>query len=155
MAQTQTKAPKVSASAKMAMQFMAFLLRHNWMGPAGNELLVITTTGRKSGKRYSTPIGYLRDGETVIALTHAATPSNWYRNALSSGQAWLEIKGQLLKVRVEPVSDQAKRDRIFELYQQARARSFSRYFDVSADAPEAELTQALTMRDFVKMTAVS
>ena len=151
MAQTQTQAPKVSSSAKMAMQFMAFLLRHDWMGSAGNELLVITTTGRKSGKRYSTPIGYLRDGETIVALTHAATPSNWYRNALTSGQALLEIKSQALKVRVEAVCDQAERRRIFELYKQARAKNFSRYFDVPVDAPEAELTQALATRAFVRM----
>ena len=151
MAQTQTQAPKVSSSAKMALQFMAFLLRHNWMGSAGNELLVITTTGRKSGNCYSTPIGYLRDGETFIALTHAATPSNWYRNALCSGQALLEIKGKPLEVRVEAVNDQAERERIFDLYIQARARNFSRYFDVPVDASEAELNQALATRAFVRM----
>jgi hypothetical protein len=36
----------------MALQFMTFLLRHNWLGSASDELLVITTTDRKSGKRY-------------------------------------------------------------------------------------------------------
>jgi deazaflavin-dependent oxidoreductase (nitroreductase family) len=150
----QTQAPKVSASAKMAMQVMAFLLRHNWMGAAGDELLVITTTGRKSGRQYTTPIGYLRDGETIIALTHAATPSNWYRNALSSGEALLEIKGQPLKVRVAAVTDQIERERIFELYKQARAKNFQRYFDVAVNVSEAELKQALATRTFVKMTVV-
>jgi len=135
------------------MQFMAFLLRHNWMGPAGNELLVITTTGRKSGKRYSTPIGYLRDGETIIALTNAA-PSNWYRNALSSGQALLEIKGQPLTARMEAVNDQAERERIFNLYKRARAKNFNRYFGVPVDAPEEILKQALATRIFVKFYPV-
>ena len=102
-------------------------------------------------KKRSTPIGYLRDGETFIALTHAAAPSNWYRNALCSGQALLEIKGKPLEVRVEAVNDQAERERIFDLYKQARARSFSRYFDVPVDAPEAELKQALATRTFVRM----
>jgi deazaflavin-dependent oxidoreductase (nitroreductase family) len=154
MSQAQTQTPQVSSSAKMAMQVMAFLLRHNWMGAAGDELLVITTTGRKSGKYYSTPIGYLRDGETLIALTHAATPSNWYRNALSSGKALLEIKGKPLKVRVTAVNDQTERERIFELYKQARAKNFNRYFDISVNAPEAELKAALATRNFVKMIAV-
>ena len=83
-------------------------------------------------KKRSTPIGYLRDGETFIALTHAAAPSNWYRNALCSGQALLEIKGKPLEVRVEAVNDQAERERIFDLYRRARARNFSRYFDIPA-----------------------
>ena len=102
-------------------------------------------------KKRSTPIGYLRDGETFIALTHAAAPSNWYQNALCSGQALLEIKGKPLDARVEAVNDQAERERIFDRYKRARARNFTCYFDIPIDAPEAALKQALATRAFVRM----
>jgi deazaflavin-dependent oxidoreductase (nitroreductase family) len=151
-AQVQTAAPKLPRIAKAAMSFQVWLLRHGLLGSLADEIMVITVTGRKTGRQYSTPIGYLRDGETIIALSRG---SNWFKNAVASGRAQVEIKKQTMNVRVEAVQDQAERERIFALYKRERARNFARLFGVPVDAPEAELTQALAMRDFVKMTAVS
>jgi hypothetical protein len=77
------------------------------------------------------------------------------RSTGSHGSAQIEIKQQKIAVRVEAVTDLAERERIFVLYQRDRARNFSRLFGVPVDAPPAELAQALAVRDFVKMTAVS
>jgi deazaflavin-dependent oxidoreductase (nitroreductase family) len=133
------------------MQVQVWLLRHGLMGSLGDEIMVITVTGRKTGRQYSTPIGFLRDGETVIALSRG---SNWYRNAVATGKATIEIKKHKLDVRVEAVTDQAERERIFALYKRDRAKNFSRLFGVPVDAPAAELQQALAIRDFVKMTSL-
>jgi len=149
--QIQTTAPKLPRIAKSAMSFQVWLLRHGWMGSLGDELMVITVTGRKTGRQYSTPIGFLRDGETIIALSRG---SNWFKNAVATGTAQIEIKGVTTKVSVTPVKEQAERERIFELYQRERAKNFTRLFGVTVDAPEAELNAALATRDFVKMTAM-
>ena len=149
--QVQTAAPKLPKMAKAAMSFQVWLLRRGWMGSLDNEIMVITVTGRKSGRQYSTPIGYLRDGETIIALSRG---SNWFKNAVSTGQAQIEIKKQKMNVRVEAVTDQAERERIFELYKRERAKNFTRLFGVPVDAPEADLKNALAIRDFVRMTAM-
>jgi deazaflavin-dependent oxidoreductase (nitroreductase family) len=133
------------------MSFQVWLLRHGLMGSLSNEIMVITVRGRKTGRQYSTPIGYLRDGETIIALSRG---SNWYKNAVAAGRAQVEIQKQTMNVRIEAVQDQAERERIFALYQRERARNFSRLFGVPVDAPEAELGRALAMRDFVKITPV-
>lgn len=148
-AQAQTAAPRSPRIAKMAMSFQVWLLRRGWLGSLGEEIMVITVAGRKTGRQYSTPIGFLRDGETVIALSRG---SNWYKNAVATGKATIEIKQQKMDVRVEAVKEQAERERIFALYKRERAKNFSRLFGVPVDAPEAELQQALAIRDFVKMT---
>jgi deazaflavin-dependent oxidoreductase (nitroreductase family) len=150
-AQVHTAAPKLPRIAKSAMSFQVWLLRHGLMGSLADEIMVITVTGRKTGRQYCTPIGFLRDGETIIALSRG---SNWYKNAVATGRAQIEIKQQKSTVRVEAVTDLAERERIFVLYQRDRARNFSRLFGVPVDAPPAELAQALAMRDFVKMTPV-
>jgi deazaflavin-dependent oxidoreductase (nitroreductase family) len=150
MAQTQA-APQLPRIAKAAMSFQVWLLRRGWLGSLGDEIMVVTVTGRKTGRQYSTPIGFLRDGETIIALSRG---SNWYKNAVATGKATIEIKQQRLDVRVEAVTDQAERERIFALYQRDRAKNFARLFGVPVDAPAAALQQALAMRDFVKMTPV-
>jgi deazaflavin-dependent oxidoreductase (nitroreductase family) len=153
MAETQVQmaAPRLPRFARAAMGVQVWMLRRGLMGSLSDEIMVITVTGRKTGRRYSTPIGYLRDGETIIALSRG---SNWYKNAVATGQAQVEIKKQKIDVRVEAVRDQAERECIFALYKRERARNFSRLFGVPVDASEAELKQALAIRDFVKMTPV-
>lgn len=147
MAETTQPPAQLPAFAKAAMRFQVWLLRHNLLGALGDEILAITVKGRKSGKTYSTPIGYLRDGETIIALSRG---SNWYKNALAAGEATLEIKGRSFKVRVEAVTDQAERERIFDLYKRDRAKNFTRLFGVPSTAPAEQLRAALATRDFVK-----
>src|SRR5206468_12863961 len=116
---------------------------------AGDQLMVITTIGRTSGRSFSRPIGYLRDNYTLLALTIGGR-SNWYKNLLKKPVVTLEIKGERLLARAVPVHDQAERQAIFELYKRERAGSFERYFGVPADAPPDALAQALATREFVR-----
>lgn len=153
---THTQPPptrKIPSFAKAAMQFQAFLLRHNLMGALADELMVITTTGRKSGQQFSTPIGYLRDGEHLIALSVGGA-SNWYKNLLVNPEVTLTLKGQDLRVQAEVVSHESERQRIFELYKRDRAKFFSRLFGVPVDAPADALAQALATRHFVRFGRV-
>lgn len=151
MTTTTTRPRRLPVMARAMMQFQAFLLRRNWMGPAGEQLMVITVVGRRTGRRYSTPIGYLRDGDSVIALTNGSEGgSQWYRNLLHTPEVVLEIKGQALRARGEPVRDEAERRRIFALYRRERAANFAQYFGVPASASEAAMEQALASRWFVR-----
>ena len=42
------------------------ILRSPWHGMRSNRLLLLTFTGRKSGKEFTTPIRYEQDGETLL-----------------------------------------------------------------------------------------
>ena len=149
MTQTTFSAPpKINPRAKIALSFMAFLLRRNWMGPASDTLMVITTTGRKTGKKHSIPIGYIRDGENIIVLS-GANPSNWFRNVLANGTATLEIKKEQINVRGELITDEKERQRIFEIYKQ-NTKYFKANFKIELNAPESELQEALAKRLFIR-----
>lgn len=149
---------RMPAFARAMMQFQAFLLRRNWMGALGEEVMVITVTGRKTGRRYSTPIGYLPDSAvrgpdgraTIVALSGAEGASQWYRNILQNPEVTLEIKGRAVRARAVPVNDAAERQRLFALYQRERRANFPRLFGVSADAPAEVLEPALATRVFVR-----
>jgi deazaflavin-dependent oxidoreductase (nitroreductase family) len=145
------KPVQVSATGKFAMRGMAFLLRHNLMGKMGNEMMVITVKGRKTGKEYSTPIGFLRlDDKTLVALTNASGESNWYRNILKNPDVQLTVQGKKYAARAEPINDEAERQRIFTLYKQERVGSWKYLFDKPLDSSEAELQSALAKRAFVR-----
>ncbi|MBL8055457.1 MAG: nitroreductase family deazaflavin-dependent oxidoreductase [Anaerolineales bacterium] len=162
-APSTTRPRRVPAFARAMMRFQAFLLRRNWLGPLGEEVMVITVAGRKTGRRYSTPIGFLFDPEvrdtagrpTILALTGADGASNWYPNVLRNPEAMLEIKGQALRVRGEPVRDEAERRRIFALYQRERRANFHRLFGLPADAPAEALDQALATRIFMRFHRIA
>jgi deazaflavin-dependent oxidoreductase (nitroreductase family) len=58
----------------------------------GGSLALITFTGRKSGKRYMTPVSYYRDGDTVIILTK--TVRFWWSNLLANPRVTLRLAGR-------------------------------------------------------------
>lgn len=134
------------------LQFQCFLLRKDWLGSMGDLVLVITTTGRRTGQPVSTPIGYVRDGEDWAALSYAT--SNWYRNLKKTPEARLEIRGRPVQVRTEFVDDEPGRQRLVELYRQQRARNFRMFFNVPLDAPPEELARGIAARSFVRFRSV-
>jgi F420H(2)-dependent quinone reductase len=64
---------------------------------AGSPVLLLTVTGRKTGKTRTVPLVYTRDGDVyaVIASDHPG----WYSNLHSAAQGTIEVKGQTYRVR--------------------------------------------------------
>lgn len=137
----------LSKGAKFAMGVQMFLLRRGWMGKMDEFVMIITTTGRKSGKQFTTPIAYQRDGENIIAVNPGN--SNWFHNVDANGEAILEIQRQVIPVKGAVVKDDQERQRIFNLYRQ-NSTTFERLFKVPASAADTELQQALAKWQFVK-----
>ena len=67
--------------------------------PAAGKLLrrgmtTITYTGRRSGRTFSTPVSFRRQGDTVRILVMAAGAKNWWRNFQEGGHpAVLRLDG--------------------------------------------------------------
>ncbi|MET4781450.1 nitroreductase family deazaflavin-dependent oxidoreductase [Glaciihabitans sp. UYNi722] len=64
-------------------------------GPfAGAHLVLITSTGAKSGQSRTSPVMYFPDGETVYVIaSKAGAPTNpdWYHNLRANPKASLEL----------------------------------------------------------------
>lgn len=139
-----------SAFSRFAMGLQAALLRRNWLGPLGDFVMVITTTGRKSGRSIATPIAYLRDGECVLALTVASVGSNWYRNLRARPEAKLEIRGEPLPVQAEFLDDEPSRQAAVAAFRHRLPGQFRRLIGVDLDAPAEALAKAVADRRFVR-----
>lgn len=140
---------RISPFAKLAFKAQIFLLRRNWMGSAGNIIMVITTTGRKSGKPISTPVGYQRDGNTVVAFNVGGI-SNWYKNLAQNPQVTLEIKKQTYQMRAIYVTNADEINQIFELYKREQPTMLTRFFGLPANPNANDLTEAATRIKFVR-----
>jgi len=97
--------------------------RHKTDGPfKGRPLLLLTTTGAKSGERRTTPMMYVPDGERLLVIASnagAATHPDWYRNMLAHPQVTVEIGTETfdaLATVTEGEERQRLWNRIVELY---------------------------------------
>lgn len=62
-----------------------------------NDMLLLTTTGRTTGKEHTVPLLYLRDGDRLaIIASYGGRPSHpqWYRNLLANPQGSIQILGE-------------------------------------------------------------
>ena len=71
--------------------------------PLSRWFAVLTWTGRKSGRRYSTPIAYLREGSTVWVTTG----DRWWRNLVDGAPVRIRVAGRWRDARGTPVTDLA------------------------------------------------
>jgi deazaflavin-dependent oxidoreductase (nitroreductase family) len=70
----------------------------------GMPVLLLTTTGRKSGRRRTTPLLYLEDGgryAVVASVGGAPQHPAWYLNLRADPRATVEIGGRTRAVRAE------------------------------------------------------
>jgi deazaflavin-dependent oxidoreductase (nitroreductase family) len=116
---------------------MKFVLRSPVHGMVSKSVLLITFTGRKSGKIYTTPVSYSQDGDQVYVFTHAA----WWKNLRNGAPVTLRIQGREYKGLAEPVAEDkiAIADRLDDHLR--TVPSDARYYGVTFDDqrnPKAE-----------------
>ncbi|WP_113700646.1 nitroreductase family deazaflavin-dependent oxidoreductase [Nonomuraea lactucae] len=81
----------------------------------GAPLVLLTTTGAKSGKQTTTPVMYLRDGERVVVIASNAGADRhpaWYHNLRATPEATAEIGTETFAVKADFV-DGVERDRLY------------------------------------------
>jgi deazaflavin-dependent oxidoreductase (nitroreductase family) len=70
--------------------FIAWLLRSPFHGMLSNGMMLITVTGCKTGKQYTTPVGYYRAGEYLWVITNR--DRTWWRNLKGGSQVSLCLR---------------------------------------------------------------
>jgi deazaflavin-dependent oxidoreductase (nitroreductase family) len=89
---------------------------------AGAPLLLLTTTGAKSGQPRTAPVMYLAEGDRMyVFASKAGAPTNpdWYHNLVANPTASVEVGDERYDVKATVLTG-AERDRVFakqaELY---------------------------------------
>jgi len=78
--------------------FVTFFLRTPLHVFLGNTML-ITVTGCKTGRKYSTPVGFYREGETLWVLS--SRDRTWWRNIKNGGAVSLLLNGKAVSAFAE------------------------------------------------------
>jgi deazaflavin-dependent oxidoreductase (nitroreductase family) len=93
-----------------------------------STLLLLTTTGAKSGKQRTTPLAYLSDGDRyVIFASKAGQPTNpdWYHNLVAHPTVTIEVDTETFEARAKEITGE-ERDRLYAK-QVERAPAFGEY----------------------------
>lgn len=81
----------------------------------GAPVLLLTTTGRKTGKKRTKPLLYLMDGDLVVLVaSHAGAPTHptWWRNLQHTPHAEVQIKHTSLQVEAREATPE-ERERLW------------------------------------------
>ena len=98
----------------------------------GSPVLLLTTTGRKSGRPRTIPLLYLPAGETLVVVASnggtAGDPA-WWLTLEDDPEANVEVGGRKLRVRAEEAEGEERRRlweqlvRMYGAYQQYQERT--------------------------------
>ncbi|MEO6084606.1 MAG: nitroreductase family deazaflavin-dependent oxidoreductase [Umezawaea sp.] len=83
----------------------------------GADLVLLTTTGARSGRGHTVPLGYVRDGDRLLVVGSAGgSPHHpaWYHNVLAHPDVTVERGAEVFTAHAVPAAG-AERDRLFEL----------------------------------------
>jgi len=82
---------------------------HLWK--EGSTVLLLTTTGRRSGKPRTTPLIYAQDGDRyVIVASKGGAPEHpgWYRNLEKTPEVELQVEDQVFPARARTASGEER-----------------------------------------------
>ena len=94
----------------------------------GRDLLLLTTTGRKSGRSHTTPMVFTRDGDRVLVYaSKAGAPKHpdWYLNLVADPHVVVEVGPERYDAIATPLEGD-ERDRQFAA-QAKRVPTFAEY----------------------------
>ena len=92
---------------------MAWLIKSPFHSLVSKSMLLITVTGRKSGKSITTPTGYLREGNTLWIISQR--DSKWWRNLRGGANAMVLLDGKSIQGRGSVIEDEhAVAQRLFD-----------------------------------------
>ena len=93
--------------------FVKFFLRTPLYVFMGNTML-ITVTGCKTGKKYTTPVGFYREDNTLWIISNRER--TWWRNIKDGGDVELRIRGKDVCGFAEAILDEGAVARQIEDY---------------------------------------
>ncbi len=124
------------------------LLDSRFAGPMAKALLLLRYRGRKSGRTFTTPVGYVREGDRVVMVT--SPTYRWWPNLLGGADVELRLPDGWRRGRGEIVMpDDPRYDQTLAFQVAKRDPAMLRGFGLDVDdqgrlAPESRATAATT-----------
>lgn len=84
--------------------FMSWVLRSPFHGMLSSSMMLITVTGRKTGRKYTTPVSYYRENGDLWVIT--SRDRTWWKNVQGGAEVALLLKRNIVNAFAEPELDE-------------------------------------------------
>lgn len=106
--------------------FMKWLLKSPFHRVVSRSYLLITFTGRKSGKVYTTPVQYAQKDHTVYIITSAGY--TWWKNLRGGAVVQLQLRGKAYSASADTIGDpQTVREVLAKVYPTMTAEQIQQF----------------------------
>lgn len=103
MADTEQATPLIWRIIKKLRGLQIKIFKRNT--PAGNLVLLLTTTGRKSSLEQVTPLQYEEHEGVIYVASARGEKADWFRNIQADSRVKIQIKGRKFDGIAEPITD--------------------------------------------------
>ena len=134
---------------RLLMRMPLFLYRIGLGGLMGKSTLVLTTTGRRTGRARATPINYWEAGGVFYVLAGSGTHADWYRNLVAQPEVEVQVGRRRLRAIASPLTDAREKAHALWLYGQRSPGAAERYFRIPRGAAEEDLLSLAEKRAVV------
>ena len=130
--------------------FVTFFLRTPLRVFLGNTML-ITVTGCKTGRQYSTPVGFYQEGDTLWVISNR--DRTWWRNVQNGANVSLLLKGKPVNAFAETeMNEKAVEKRLLEYIRHIPMTAKSFGIRMENKIPNAtDITRVAKDRLFIKV----
>jgi deazaflavin-dependent oxidoreductase (nitroreductase family) len=94
-----------------------FLYRRGLARSMGKmQQVLLTTTGRKTGKPHTVPLGAVAEGDGWVVIASfggADVHPSWWLNMVANPNVTVRVNDQVLKARMQEITDPTDRERIW------------------------------------------
>ena len=102
--------------------------------------LLITVTGRKTGRQHSTPVWFVREGKTIFLIPTNGSKNQWYKNVQKSKKIKISSGKVALDLAVKPITESEKVASVVEKFRNKHgAGDVKKYYSVFDAAIELTL----------------
>ena len=110
---------------------MIWLLKSHLYGFISKNMMLITVTGRKSGKQISTPTNFLRDGNTLWVISWR--DRKWWKNLRGGAKVQVLLAGKSVEGRGQVIEEEkAVAQSLFDYYK--KIPRVAKYVQIGLDA---------------------
>ncbi len=135
---------------KIMNPLMSLLLRSPFHTGVSKNLMLLTFRGRKSGKHYSTPVGYWQNGNQLIVFTH----SPWWKNLQGGAPVEVRLRGRTRKGKAEIIRHEDQILAIVRSLTETRGEEYARrmgfYMD-NLQSTKEEMMSAVQGTTFIEI----
>ena len=111
---------------KLYNPLVLWLLRSPLHAAMSNSTMPLTFTGRKSGRTYTTPVNYVRDGDELLAV--GSRGHSWWKNPCGDAVVSVRVRGREMRYEAKAFEGEAAEEGLLAVLRAMPA--YRRYWKV-------------------------